>query len=281
MRQERVPREEPQQAPVVARQQGEQRPAGHYHEDGDSDDEEDLEEDGQEEREGNAAERRAELYEALFGPGQGQRNQAAPGEAAQPPAPQVNNGLQQEAQDDDEEHDHEAAAGPQEDLELRVYVTPRSLAQLCIGALSLPGIAAAMGSMLKQLAKHSSLLQRFLGLLPHHSKSNPRSPAAASVTSTGISPLSKLWSSFSSSSTRSGKAFGGDSPRSFEPTAFISPYDELEPVWWRNAVGAAIYIVVKDAAVLLYRHLKLQQKGKMRVKDIPFDPKLVSGLDLR
>ena len=188
--------------------------------------------------------------------------------------------------------DNQAARGGEGDMELRqtVYISPTSIFKLCLGALALPFIARGMGDILKVFAKHSHWLARFLGIRPEHFHAAASRTSAAAVPVAGASILSRMWSGATSvlaDDTRvgSGSAGGGRyTPTSVSSSGLFtaaSAYDELEPVWWRNAVGAAVYVVVRDASVLAYRYLRLRHRGKKSVRDIPFDPKLVEGLELR
>ena len=140
------------------------------------------------------------------------------------------------------------------DMPQTIFITYYGLAKLVVGALSLPAIANVMGSLLGLSAKYSGLLAAVLGMSQHISVRSvldlnwfdifwPREPDLRSLEDT--SPFFK------------------DAPVN---------YDDLDPVWYRNAVGAGLYIVLKDSFALLYRYLKKKRRGKMHIKDLPFSP---------
>ncbi|CDR99847.1 hypothetical protein [Sporisorium scitamineum] len=181
-----------------------------------------------------------------------------------------------------------------------VYVTHQSFARLCLGALSLPFIANLMGRILDRFARYSPLLARFLGMnhlhLPSSSsilrsfyttKSTPATPSKTTSSSSNTaspSPIASLFRGqlplFDSPSTKTGEVDRSVAEQ-LTLLGYSSRYDDLDPIWFRNAVGAGVYIVVKDAASLLYRYLRLSQRNRTTVKDLPFQAGLVSGLDLR
>lgn len=47
-------------------------------------------------------------------------------------------------------------------------------------------------------------------------------------------------------------------------------YDNLDPMWFRNAIGGCVYLVIKDALVLWYRCLRQWQRRRARIRDLPF-----------
>lgn len=185
-----------------------------------------------------------------------------------------------------------------------VYVSHHSLARLCLGALSLPFVANLMGRILAHLARYSPLLARFLGMKNVQSssssilqsfyttKATPTSSSrSASSNSASPSPIASLFRGqlplldHQAADGKKGGATTDGTDKSFAERLTLigySPrYDDLDPVWFRNAVGAAAFIVVKDAASLLYRYLRLSQRSRTSIKDLPFQAGLVSGLDLR
>ncbi|EST05879.1 Zinc finger, RING-CH-type [Kalmanozyma brasiliensis GHG001] len=168
-----------------------------------------------------------------------------------------------------------------------VYVTHHSFARLCLGALSLPFVANLMGRVLARLARLSPLLARFLGMrnvVPATSILSSFYTTKATPTSSDATP-SPIASLF-----RGQLPLFDRQPPSYEEDTFAdrltllgssTRYDDLDPVWFRNAVGAGLYILVKDAGSLLYRYLRLSQRDRTTIKDLPFQSGLVSGLDLR
>lgn len=195
-------------------------------------------------------------------------------------------------------NDHGAADdGPSQ----TVYVSHHSLARLCLGALSLPFVASLMGRILARLARCSQLLARILGIKnvqPAASSilqsfyttkaSATLKPTSSESTSATPSPIASLFRGhlplLDSQATKGKSDTTGDTNRSMERLTLLSyssRYDDLDPVWFRNAVGAGVYILLKDAGSLLYRYLRLSQRNRTSIKDLPFQAGLVSGLDLR
>ncbi|TKY86076.1 hypothetical protein EX895_004901 [Sporisorium graminicola] len=181
-----------------------------------------------------------------------------------------------------------------------VYVTHHSFARLCLGALSLPFIANLMGRLLGHFARFSPLLARFLGMNHLHFSTSSSTSILRSFYTTKSSPASSSKTTASSlAPSPIGSLFRGQLPLLDPPESpgtgevdrkvaqqltalgYGSRYDDLDPVWFRNAVGAGLYIVLKDAGSLLYRYLRLSQRNRTTVKDLPFQAGLVSGLDLR
>ncbi|MCO5598690.1 hypothetical protein L7F22_052788 [Adiantum nelumboides] len=176
-----------------------------------------------------------------------------------------------------------------------VYVSAQSLARLIIGALSGPLIANLMGKLLAKAASYSNFLRRFLGmdsfLPPRYGSRNPTRSATPSATQS--TPLGRLFSTgsifpkpsdedFSTQSTASVVHEVSDGMTWFRTTG---TFDDLDPVWFRNAIGAGIFIVIKDIVQLRYRYLRLEhaREGAKRTKivDRPFVGGIVGELELR
>lgn len=175
-----------------------------------------------------------------------------------------------------------------------VYVSAQSLARLIIGALSGPLISNLMGKLLAKVASYSDFLRRILGMdtiFPRYGSRNPsRTSSPAATQSTPLSRLFSTGSIFSKSS---------DDDSSFKPPAGVvhevrdgmtwfrttGTFDDLDPVWFRNAIGAGIFIVIKDIVQLRYRYLRLEhaREGAKRTKivDRPFVGGIVNELELR
>lgn len=184
-----------------------------------------------------------------------------------------------------------------EDPVQTVYVSHHSLGRLCLGALTLPFVANLMGRLLARLARYSPFLARFLGITHvqpsssilssfYTTKATPSPTKSSSATPSPIASLFRghlpLFDGSYSGSTENAEATK-NRPFSERLTmlGYAQRYDDLDPVWFRNAVGAGLYILVKDAGSLLYRYLRLSQRGRTSIKDLPFQAGLVSGLDLR
>ncbi|WFD31525.1 hypothetical protein MSPP1_002563 [Malassezia sp. CBS 17886] len=147
------------------------------------------------------------------------------------------------------------------ELPSTIYVSYYSLSKLFVQALGFPFIANAMGHLLEILARPSPTLQRLLGIMP------------------GMVPehghwLDFLWATETPNPLWNALPF--ESPRSMLPAVgggWVDDgpfFDDLDPVWYRNAIGGMIYLVLKDCVVLWYRYLRLQQHRQLRVKDLPF-----------
>ncbi|KIY63876.1 hypothetical protein CYLTODRAFT_402583 [Cylindrobasidium torrendii FP15055 ss-10] len=50
----------------------------------------------------------------------------------------------------------------------------------------------------------------------------------------------------------------------------LVPWAQLDPVWWRNSVGYALYALGRDAFGLVYRYLEKREKETRKVRDLPF-----------
>ncbi|KAG8713304.1 hypothetical protein FRC08_013436 [Ceratobasidium sp. 394] len=58
-------------------------------------------------------------------------------------------------------------------------------------------------------------------------------------------------------------------------------WDEFEPVWWRNVLGYAFYVVIHDAWDLVYAWLRVTERRSQKVVDRAFDSVDLASLDLR
>ncbi|CAE6361143.1 unnamed protein product [Rhizoctonia solani] len=58
-------------------------------------------------------------------------------------------------------------------------------------------------------------------------------------------------------------------------------WDEFEPVWWRNVVGYAVYVVIHDAWDLVYAWLRVTERRSRKIVDRTFDGVDLGSLDLR
>lgn len=136
-----------------------------------------------------------------------------------------------------------------------IYVTYYSLSKLLVQSLGFPFIASFMGGILGAASKYSDTLRSILGIAP------------------GISPQPgcESWISLLWPKDREGEmpmVVSGSEPLWVDDMGAV--YDDLDPVWYRNAIGGALYLVVKDCLVLLYRYLNKKQRGQQRIKDFPF-----------
>ncbi|CAE7069940.1 unnamed protein product [Rhizoctonia solani] len=58
-------------------------------------------------------------------------------------------------------------------------------------------------------------------------------------------------------------------------------WDDFEPVWWRNVLGYALYVVVHDAWDLVYAWLRVTERRSRKIVDRAFDGVDLGSLDLR
>lgn len=183
------------------------------------------------------------------------------------------------------------------DVTETVYVTHRSLTRVFFGALAMPFIANLMGRLLARLARSSPTLARFLGirgiydgtssslLRSYYTTTSTPTPTKTSADAAAPSPMAALFRGSLPGVDSDYRTKGSSDERTFRDRLGLlghaQRYDDLDPVWFRNAVGAGAFVVLKDAASLLYRYLRLSQRSRTTIKDLPFQAGLVSSLDLR
>lgn len=139
-----------------------------------------------------------------------------------------------------------------------IYLSYEGVARFLLGGLTLPFAANAMGSLLGFIARFSPYLARFLGVKGTTVWQSPSLVDPSPGIDVGISPgltISSNWNV--------------DLP---------SVYDDLDPVWYRNAIGGGLFIVLKDAFTLAYRYLHLRSRRSIRVKDLPFSDSVAAEL---
>ncbi|KAL9932476.1 hypothetical protein V8E36_008593 [Tilletia maclaganii] len=111
------------------------------------------------------------------------------------------------------------------------------------------------------------------------------SASSASPTSQTFQRAASAEPTSSSSSYYQGESHAVGSPAWLAQLALNggpSIYDDLvDAPWFRNAVGGLLFIALQDAFRITYRYLKLKQRGRMTVRDLPFEQHLASSLDLR
>ncbi|WFD43665.1 hypothetical protein MPSI1_002329 [Malassezia psittaci] len=143
------------------------------------------------------------------------------------------------------------------ELPTTIYVSFFSLSKLVVQSLTFPFISSLMGGLLGTASKFSSPLRRLLGIAP------------------GIEPepgceswMSLLWLNPREPPLSSSAIARGAEPLWVDDLG--AEYDDLDPVWYRNALGGALYILIKDGLVLLYRYLQVKQLRRRRIKNLPF-----------
>ncbi|WFD27587.1 hypothetical protein MNAN1_002587 [Malassezia nana] len=132
-----------------------------------------------------------------------------------------------------------------------IYVTYYNISKLLVQALGFPLVVSLSGSLLSTLSKYSGTLSRALGIAP------------------GVEPVSDIayWAKALASS---GQETGRFDDTNWTASPHDLLFDQLDPIWYRNLLGGGLYIIVKDALVLLYRYLHKWQRQQLRIKDMPF-----------
>lgn len=197
---------------------------------------------------------------------QGQPREVPPGADA------VNDNDQQTQGDREGEIEGEEE---QQGVQQTIYVTPQSLSRLVLGALSTPLIANIMGRLLAKLAGWSFWIRRLLEMQLRPTAKSFGLSMASFNTPSSKSAMGRLLSSGSTSIL----------DESEEERILYNNYDDLDPVWFRNAIGAGLFIVAKDVFQLGFRYLRLdhakQGSKRTRIIDRPFEGTMIDGLDLR
>lgn len=131
-----------------------------------------------------------------------------------------------------------------------IYVTYFNVSKLLVQALGFPFVANLSGNLLCSLSKYSRTLSRILGIAP------------------GVEPTNDIanWVRALVPPTEATRRLD----KSWTSTSQDVLLDYLDPMWYRNMLGGGLYIIVKDALVLLYRYLQKQQRQQLRIKDMPF-----------
>ncbi|KAF9562862.1 hypothetical protein CPC08DRAFT_356471 [Agrocybe pediades] len=149
-----------------------------------------------------------------------------------------------------------------EAAEQLIDINASSLGRKVGGALIMPAISSTMGNLLFKLSRYSSLLRSFLGIRARVSGSRYPLPSwdllpivRSGILQKGPEPWRVLLNTF-----------WGGSPM----------WVDSDPVWWRNAVGFGLFIVIKDCAQLLHLWLAKRELESRRVKDKDF-----RGVDIR
>lgn len=210
------------------------------------------------------------------------------------PPPQGFDEGEEEGNDEEEEM---VRRGIMQQNQQTIYVSGQSLGRLCLGALAIPLVANGMGRVLKRATSWPGVGKWLAIALGVSSTTYATASSSSSTTreqadgAAGGGALSNLF-------------FGGggqghvhedadadadaDEDDVWDPYGYPSPVDryaDLDPVWWRNALGAGLFIVCKDAAQLTYRYMRLnharQGSKRTRILDRPFEGSMVDELELR
>ncbi|KAF9516704.1 hypothetical protein BS47DRAFT_626116 [Hydnum rufescens UP504] len=153
-----------------------------------------------------------------------------------------------------------AAAVPADDPEPAgvnvIHLTEGYVLRLIVSTLLAPFVAPVCGELLKRLSKHSAVLRTVLGI-----------DAARGIGKIGLR---------SNVTALSG------------PLAFLMPvglqYDgrieDMDPVWWRNALGLSLFVLISDATTMLHLWLALRERRSRTIMSRNFSGVDYSGLDL-
>lgn len=138
-----------------------------------------------------------------------------------------------------------------------IYVSCYSLSKLLVQSLAFPFITSFMGGILGATSKYSPTLRKILGIAPGI---EPQ-PGCESWTNLP-------WMQQQERSTNVPFVARGAEPLWVDDLSAV--YDDLDPVWYRNALGGMLYLLIKDSLVLLYCFLRKKQHRQQRIKDLPF-----------
>ena len=135
---------------------------------------------------------------------------------------------------------------------------------LFTSTLLFPFISSAAGTALLSLSHHFPAVRTLIGLRRNGREMRFARPIA-STTGLGFA------SSFLDRLTAGGpimlkRAWG---------------WEDFEPVWWRNVLGYAIYVVIHDAWDLAYAWLRVTERRSRKVVDRAFEGVDLASLDLR
>ncbi|RDB23884.1 E3 ubiquitin-protein ligase MARCH5 [Hypsizygus marmoreus] len=177
----------------------------------------------------------------------------------------------------------EPNAAAVEAAEQLIEIDTASLGRRVGGALLIPGISSAMGSLLYRLAKHSRALRQVLGVRPPLPGGAYLSPWAGMGLGMGIGGFG---------------AGGGMEVRHWEGLGWVKrlgvtlrlilnatwhgtrTWAEADPVWWRNSIGLGLFVVAKDCIQLLHLWLAKRELESRHVKNRDFAGVDIKELDL-
>ncbi|KAG6883629.1 hypothetical protein C0992_008261 [Termitomyces sp. T32_za158] len=213
------------------------------------------------------------------------RTEVNQGRAAQQQEDQVH-GENQEAAGEDQPQQQEGQAGepavqgqdqeppppqdqiPEEGLpaleaaEQNITVMRSSLGRRIGGALLVPWISNRMGALLLAVSKHSVILRRVLAVQPRLRDIATFLPGRTQTPGL-LGQLQRTLGIVWQSTMRGSSA-----------------WVEADPVWWRNALGLGLFVVVKDAIELLHLWLATRELESRHVKNRDFDGVDIRELDL-
>ncbi|KAG5348681.1 hypothetical protein C0989_008957 [Termitomyces sp. Mn162] len=137
-----------------------------------------------------------------------------------------------------------------------------SLGRRIGGALLVPWISNRMGALLLAASKHSIILRRILALRPPLQQITALVPGHVQAQGF-LGQLQRKLGTVWQSTIRGSSA-----------------WVETDPVWWRNALGLGLFVVVKDTIELLHLWLATRELESRHVKNRDFARVEIRELDL-
>jgi len=137
-----------------------------------------------------------------------------------------------------------------------IHLTEGYVLRVMVSTLLSPFISPACGAVLKSISKHSSVLRTVLGI-----------DAARGIGKLGI--RSRL--------VTHGATLGFLAPVSLQYDVGI---EDMDPVWWRNALGLSLFLLLSDATTMLHLWLALRERRSRTIMSRNFRGVDYSGLDL-
>ncbi|EGG01664.1 uncharacterized protein MELLADRAFT_91928 [Melampsora larici-populina 98AG31] len=152
------------------------------------------------------------------------------------------------------------------------YTTLRGAIRMGMEALLLPGAASMAGNMLLLISKHLPWLRTVLGIrsILHHSYFS--APSTGSI-------WYRLTSSIGTTISRiTGLRFWNPSNHQLVGISdwrtnegILNQYKNgiiEDPIWWRNTLGGALIVLVKDVMGLIEKVLKIRKLSQRRILDV-------------
>ncbi|KAG8782152.1 hypothetical protein FRC12_021178 [Ceratobasidium sp. 428] len=171
----------------------------------------------------------------------------------------------QPQQEGDQPDQQQAVAAPAAQAQAQADRPPVSF--LFTTTLLFPFIASAAGHTLHTLSRRSPAVRTLIGL---KRDGRERTFARPMVVGLGLGMgrgfLDRVWDGFGGGRIVVKRSWG---------------WDEFEPVWWRNVLGYAFYVVIHDAWDLVYAWLRVTERRSQKVVDRAFDSVDLGSLDLR
>ncbi|KAG8976124.1 hypothetical protein FRB90_009305 [Tulasnella sp. 427] len=135
------------------------------------------------------------------------------------------------------------------------------IARTFVGSLMLPPLSAVLGEVLKRVSQHSWMLKAFLGVrdvnTPWGLDGVPGLNLDGAFVPAGLASMVKI----------------GLGVRR-------KTYADFDPVWWRNAIGLSLFIVVRDGISLWRKYLTINNDKKRVIANKPFVNMDYDELDL-